>query len=80
MVVAYIMITVGAGEHLSWMNTVKENIQKVPGVVEVHCVMGRYDIIAKVELKTWEELVDLVGDKIRSISGVETTETFVGYE
>lgn len=80
MVTAYVMIMVSAGEHLSWMNTVKESVLKVPGVVEAHCVMGRYDIVAKVNVKTWGDLVDLVGDKLRSIPGVKSTETLVGYE
>jgi DNA-binding Lrp family transcriptional regulator len=80
MVTAFIMITVGAGEHLSWLPTVKEKVEKLPGVVEAHCVMGRYDIIAKVKVRAWGELVNLVSDKIRSIPGVSATETFVGYE
>ena len=80
MVTAFIMIRVGAGEHLGWMATVKENVEKMPGVIEAHCVMGRYDVIAKVRVERWSELVALVSDKIRSITGVVATETFVGYE
>lgn len=80
MVTAFIMIRVGAGEHLGWMATVKENVEKMPGVIEAHCVMGRYDVVAKVKVKTWSELVALVGDKIRAIAGVVATETFVAYE
>lgn len=80
MVTAFIMIRVGAGEHLGWMATVKENVEKMPGVIEAHCVMGRYDVVAKVKVKTWSKLVALVGDKIRAIAGVVATETFVAYE
>jgi len=80
MVTAFIMITVGAGEHLSWLPTIRERVEKLPGVIEAHCIMGRYDIVAKVKVKTWDELVDLVSDKIRSIPSVMATETFVGYE
>jgi len=80
MVIAFIMIRVGAGEYLNWMTTVKEKVEKIPGVVEAYCVFGRYDVIAKVKVKFWEELTNIVGDKIRAIEGVIATETLVAYE
>jgi len=80
MVIAFIMIRVGAGEYMNWMTTVKEKVEKIPGVVEAYCVFGRYDVIAKVKVKSWSELTSLIGDKIRTIAGVVATETLVAYE
>ncbi len=80
MVMAFVMIRVGAGEYMSWMTTVKEKVEKLPEVVEAYCVFARYDVIAKVKVKSWKELTDIVGDKIRAIEGVTATETLVAYE
>jgi DNA-binding Lrp family transcriptional regulator len=77
---AFIMIRVGAGKYMNWMTTVKEKVEKIPEVVEAYCVFGRYDIIAKVKVKHWKELTNIVGDKIRAIEGVTATETLVAYE
>ncbi len=80
MVMAFVMIKVGAGEYMSWMTTVKENVEKLPEVTEAHCVFGRYDVIAKVKVKSWNELTEIVGDKIRAIAGVASSETLLAYE
>jgi len=80
MALAFVMIKVGAGEHMSWMRTVQEEIKKLPGVQEAHCVFGRYDLVVKLGVNSWDELTHIVGDKIRTIPGVEMTETLVAYE
>ena len=80
MVTAFVMIKVGAGEHMSWIRTVKENVEKLPEVIEAHCVFGRFDVLAKIRVNSWKELTDVVGDKLRAIEGVVATETLVAYE
>jgi len=77
MVVAFIMIKVGTGELMAWLKSVKEKVSKVHGVKEVYSILGRYDIMAKVEAKSVEELTNIVVDGIRSVPGVLTTETFL---
>lgn len=77
MIRAYVMIKVGAGEYLGTEKTIKEKIVKIPGVVKVDSVFGRFDIIAEVEVKEPHELSILVTDKIKSIASVVSTETFV---
>lgn len=74
------MIKVGAGEHMSWIRTVKEAVEKLPEVQEAHCVFGRYDVLAKVRVGSLDELTRTVGDRIRGIPGVQMTETLVAYE
>ena len=59
------------------METVKKEIAKVEGVKEIKGVFGRYDFVARVELKTSQELGTLVTNTIRNIKGVAETETLV---
>ena len=77
MIRAYVMIKVGAGEYFSVEKTIKEEISKVPGIRKVDGVFGRFDMIAEVEAKDAAELSRLVTDKIKAISCVVSTETFI---
>lgn len=77
MVKALVLVRVGSSETLNLMKTVKEEICKVKGVMEVYGVFGRYDFAAIVETRTTEELGNLVTDCIRGIDGVVYTETLV---
>ena len=80
MVRAYVMIKVGAGEYFGVEKTIKEKIAKMPGVIRVDGIFGRFDIIAEVEAKEPRDLSLLVTDKIKSISSVVSTETFICHE
>lgn len=77
MIRAYVTAKVGTSEYLGVMKTLKEEISKIPGVLKVHAIFGRYDIIAEVEAKDLEELSNLIADKIRSMPNVSSTETFI---
>ncbi len=80
MIRAFIMAKVGPSEYLGVMKTIKEKIAKLPGVLKVEIIFGRYDIIAELEAKDLEELSYLVTDKIKSIPNILTTETFICYQ
>ena len=67
----------GTGEHLNWFRETKEKLLSIKGIVEVYGVFGRWDIVAKVEVNNVDELVDVVTDKIRSMPGVQTSETLM---
>jgi DNA-binding Lrp family transcriptional regulator len=77
MIRAYVMIKVGAGEYFSVEKTIREELSKLPGNKKVDGVFGRFDIIAEVEAKDANELSRLVTDKIKAISSVVSTETFI---
>ena len=70
----------GSHEYLGASKTVKEQIAKIPGVLKVEAIFGRFDIMAEVETKDLEELSRLVTDKIKSIPSILTTETFICYQ
>lgn len=77
MVRAYVMIKVGAGEYFSVEKTIREEIAKLPGIKRVDGVFGRFDIIAEAEAKDASELSRMVTDKIKAVSCVVSTETFI---
>ncbi len=74
------MIKIGAGEYFGIEKTIKEKIRKMPGVIKVESIFGRFDILVEVEAKNPNDLSNLVVDKIKSIPSVVSTETFVGHE
>jgi len=49
----------------------------MPEVVDVYMVQGMYDIIAKVELDSEEELKELVSEHIRKVEGISGTVTIM---
>jgi len=40
-------------------------------------VSGRYDVAVQLGARTWEELSNVLFDKVRKVEGVESTETFL---
>ena len=55
------------------MNKLKE----IPEIVDIYIVQGLYDIIAKVKLKTEEELKELVSERIRKVDKITGTVTVI---
>lgn len=79
MVRAFVLCSLGTGEYLGLMEIVREKIESLPEVIRAYNIFGRYDVIAEVETKDLKELSRLVADKIRTIQGVVSTETFICY-
>lgn len=73
MVIAYILLLVKPGEE----NTVAEKMNKLDEVNEISVVYGEYDIVAKVENKSMEELQNFLIKKIRAMEEVERTSTLI---
>jgi DNA-binding Lrp family transcriptional regulator len=76
MVLAFVLIRVGTGEHMDFEKSVKEKIEKIEGVKTVYRVFGRYDIVTHVETSALNALSS-VTDKIRAIEGVLSTESLI---
>ena len=70
---AYVLITteVGAEEE------VKELLLKEPEVLEAEVVFGVYDIVAKIEADTMEQVRKIVTWKIRRLDKVTSTQTLI---
>ena len=74
MAIGFVLISAApAREH-----EVYNKLSKVPQIIELHPLFGEYDLIAKVEAEDFENLGDIVVNKIRSIEGVIDTKTLTG--
>lgn len=69
---AYVLARVDAKKAASVLRSIKE----VKGVSRVDSVLGRYDVVARVEAKNLGEIAE-AAKKINSIAGVKFTETLV---
>ncbi len=77
MVRAIVLVIVlgGTGERLDWTKQVAKELKQIQGVKEVFGVLGRFDLVAIVEVGSLEELTSLVADKMRSVPGIQSSET-----
>jgi len=70
---AYILISVEIGAE----GEVLKSLKPVSEIKEAHLVYGVYDIIARVETETMQELKNTVSWKIRRIDKVRSTLTMI---
>ncbi len=54
---------------------VYEKLIKLPQIVELYPLFGEYDLIAKVEADSFDEIGNIVVQSIRSVDGVKATKT-----
>ena len=73
MTLCYVLMSVEVGSE----EKVLEEVRKVPNVKECHRVYGIYDVIAKVEADSMDELKGIITWKIRRLNGVRSTFTTV---
>ncbi len=57
---------------------VYDKLAKLKEIVELYPLFGEYDLIAKISVKDFEELSDVVVNKVRAIDGVVETKTLTG--
>jgi DNA-binding Lrp family transcriptional regulator len=56
---------------------VHEEISKVQHIVELHEVMGPYDIVVEIEVESLQEIPTILGERIRTIDGIQSTTSLV---
>jgi DNA-binding Lrp family transcriptional regulator len=76
MALCYVLINV----ELGFEEKVLKNVSDIPNVKESHRVYGVYDIIAKVEADSLDELKQSATSKIRRLEGVRSTLTTIVIE
>jgi len=69
----YVLVVTDPGK----TRKVVEEIRKIPGVVEMHEVMGPYDIVAEIEVANLQEIPPILGERIRTIDGIQSTTSLV---
>lgn len=70
---AFVLINAEIGAE----NEVLKALREVPEVKEAYMVYGVYDIIARVETETMQELKDTISWKIRRLDKVRSTLTMI---
>ena len=60
-------------------NTVAEKITAIKGVTEVYSVAGKYDLAVIIRVKENEDLATVVTEQIRSVEGIERSETLIAF-
>ena len=74
--VAYSLISA----ELSKLAEVLNKVRKVKGVRLAECVTGPYDIVARIEAETMDELTRAAFVELRGIEGVASTVTLIVVE
>ena len=59
------------------MPLVLKNVRAIEGVVEAEMVYGVFDIVAKVQTETMDQLKQVVAFKLRMLTNVLKTETLL---
>jgi DNA-binding Lrp family transcriptional regulator len=54
-------------------------IAQIAGVVELHEVMGPYDIVVEIEVEQLSEVPAILSDRIRTVPGIESTTSLVTF-
>jgi DNA-binding Lrp family transcriptional regulator len=70
---AFVLINTDLGSE----NEVLKGLKEIPDVMEAHSVNGVYDIIARIETNTMEELKNIINWKIRRRDKVRSTLTMI---
>ena len=70
---AYVLVVTDPGK----TRQVVEAIRKIPGIVEMHEVMGPYDIVAEIEVANLQDIPPILGERIRTIEGIQSTTSLV---
>ncbi|HEX9829811.1 MAG TPA: Lrp/AsnC ligand binding domain-containing protein [Bacteroidota bacterium] len=61
------------------VNSIAETLAATEGITEVYSVAGRYDLAVIIRVKQNEQLADVVTKKIRSLDGIEKSETLIAF-
>lgn len=56
-----------------------KQVAGIEGVAEVYSVSGEWDLIAVVRVPEWEQIAEVVTERIAQIEGLDRTETLVAF-
>jgi len=76
MVTAYVMIKSMIGE----VETIRDDVKAIEGVIDAHIVAGDVDVIAKLEVASPDAIKALIGEEIHGIDGIDSTTTYIAMD
>lgn len=75
MIKAYVLVVANPGT----TKAVYTELQALEAVAECHEVMGPYDVVVELQVENLSDVPALLGERIRTIPGVESTTSLVTF-
>lgn len=75
MVTAIVLINAQVGRAAD----VARALVETEGVAEAYSVAGEYDVVAIVKVREYDEMADLVPERLAAIDGIERTRTLMAF-
>ena len=72
---AYILVVTDPGV----TKTVYDALAQINGVVEIHEVMGPYDIVLEISVPSLVDVPPILSQQIRTIDGIQSTTSLVSF-
>ncbi len=76
MITALVLINVKRGA----VNETAQALLAISGVAEVYSVTGEYDLVAVLRLAKYEDLADVVTERMMTLDGITRTETLMAFK
>ena len=76
MVSAVVLINVQRGQ----VNEIAQSLLEIEGVAEVYSVTGEYDLVALLRLHKYEDLAEVVTNRMVQLSGIIKTNTLMAFQ
>jgi DNA-binding Lrp family transcriptional regulator len=73
MIKAYVLVVTDPGKTRS----VREAMQQIPGIEELHEVMGPYDLVVELKVESLQDIPQILGERIRTLDGIQSTTSLV---
>lgn len=61
------------------IRTAAREVAEIPGVAEVYSVSGDWDLVAIVRVPEWEQIADVVAEKLARVPGLQRSYTLVAF-
>ena len=75
MVTAFVMIKTDTNR----IPEIAQELADKDGITQVYSVTGAWDLIAMVGVREFEDLEDVISDRLSKITGIQATETHLAF-
>jgi DNA-binding Lrp family transcriptional regulator len=75
MIKTYVLIVTNPGA----THRVAEALREVTRIVEIHEVMGPYDIVVELDTESLTDVPPILSDQIRTLDGIQSTTSLVAF-
>ncbi len=76
MITALVLMNVARGA----INATAQALLEIPGVAEVYSVTGEYDLVALLKLARYEDLAEVVTERMIALDAIQRTQTMMAFK